>query len=151
MYMKQTGNRADVFTTSLLLVLEKEVFIRANSFKTCLWISFAFLWYYAEVEKNGILLKKQIAGTFLYMGQLFSVVSLFSKIKWNSFQFQTLLLLFRLVGRLVKINYVKSYEFTSEDQQTVAQLKDFTEKKTKLEQLGSTLNKLESIVLNPFA
>ena len=135
MWMKQTGNRADVFTTSLLLVLKKEVFIRANSLKTCLWISFAFLWYYAcwkkswkKVEKNGILLKKQIAGTFLYMGQLFSVVSLFSKIKWNSFQFQTLLLLFRLVGRLVKINYVKSYEFTSEDQQTVAQLKDFTEK-----------------------
>ena len=81
-----------------------------------------------KVEKNGILLKKQIAGTFLYMDQLFSVVSLFSKIKWNSFQFQTLLLLFRLVERLVKINYVKSYEFTSEDQQTVAQLKDFTEK-----------------------
>ena len=81
-----------------------------------------------KVEKNEILLKKQIAGTFLYMGQLFSVVSLFSKIKWNSFQFQTLLLLFRLVGRLVKINYVKSYEFTSEDKQTVAQLKDFTEK-----------------------
>ena len=81
-----------------------------------------------KVEKNGILLKKQIAGTFLYIDQLFSVVSLFSKIKWNSFQFQTLLLLFRLVERLVKINYVKSYEFTSEDQQTVAQLKDFTEK-----------------------
>ena len=87
MCMKQTGNRADVFTTSLLLVLKKEVFIPANSFKTYLWISLAFLWYYVKVEKNGILLKKQIAGIFLYMGQLFSVVSLFSKIKWNYFQF----------------------------------------------------------------
>ena len=58
----------------------------------------------------------------------FSVASLFSKIKWNSFSFQNLLLLFRPLGRLVKINYVKSYNFTSEDQRTVSQLKDFTEK-----------------------
>ena len=36
MCIKQTGNRADVFTTSLLLILKKEVFIRANSFKTYL-------------------------------------------------------------------------------------------------------------------
>ena len=108
MYMKQTGNRADVFTTSLLLVLKKEVFIRANSFKTWLWISFAFLRCYTEVQKNMILLEKQIVGTFLCMGLFsdimlklkkmwfcwrsklpepfciwFSVVSLFSKIKWN--------------------------------------------------------------------
>ena len=34
MCMKQTGNRADVFTTFLLQVLKKEVFIPTNPLKT---------------------------------------------------------------------------------------------------------------------
>ena len=55
------------------------------------------------------------------------------------------LLLFRLLSRLVKINYVKSYDLTLEDQQTVSQPEDCTGKKqSKLDIFGSTLNKPET-------
>ena len=88
MCMKQTINRADVFTTSLMLVLKKEVFIRANSFRTCLWISFAFLWYYLQLKKIRFCWKSKLPEVFCLWVNCSALFHCLAKSNETSFSFK---------------------------------------------------------------